>query len=155
MLEEIEPGRNISFVFGPEDDGLLSEELDDCNKIAYLPVSRENPSYNLSHAVLLTLYTFNFLRSRSSNATADLNLNKKVPLRPDSEMQTPNLSIENFEQSKKLIDNWLETLGFDLSRPQNAARIIKRVLLENCPDVDEIRVLNSVLSQTIRGIDRK
>lgn len=50
-------GRRVALVFGPEDQGLSSEELDRCDRLVGIPASAALPSYNLAQAVLLLCYT--------------------------------------------------------------------------------------------------
>lgn len=45
-----------ALVFGPEDTGLLNEEVELCSHIVSIPTSNHAWSLNLSHAVLLFLY---------------------------------------------------------------------------------------------------
>jgi tRNA/rRNA methyltransferase len=49
-------GGVVSLVFGREDDGLRTEELELCDIIVNIPTSSEYPSMNLSHAVAVVLY---------------------------------------------------------------------------------------------------
>ncbi len=46
-----------ALLFGPEDHGLSNEALTLCHAIVTLPTAGEIVSFNLSHAVALTLYT--------------------------------------------------------------------------------------------------
>jgi tRNA/rRNA methyltransferase len=48
---------NAAILFGPEDHGLSNEALTLCHTIVTLPTAGDVESYNLSHAVTLTLYT--------------------------------------------------------------------------------------------------
>ncbi|MGI8905024.1 MAG: RNA methyltransferase [Candidatus Sumerlaeaceae bacterium] len=51
------PSRGLtSVVFGPESQGLSSDELDLCQKWLRIPTNPEFPSLNLAQAVLLVLY---------------------------------------------------------------------------------------------------
>lgn len=61
--EEIAPfsvpyleGGRLALVFGREDKGLLTEELDLCQRFITIPTRDELPSMNLSQAVCLCLY---------------------------------------------------------------------------------------------------
>lgn len=46
----------IALVFGPEDNGLSQEHLNQCRRVIRIPSAAENPSFNLAQSVLLTLY---------------------------------------------------------------------------------------------------
>ena len=51
----VDQGR-IALVFGREDRGLLTEELDHCQRFITIPTSEDLPSMNLAQAVSLCLY---------------------------------------------------------------------------------------------------
>jgi tRNA/rRNA methyltransferase len=53
----------VSLVFGREDDGLRTEELETCDIIVNIPTSPEYPSMNLSHAVAVVLYELSDIKS--------------------------------------------------------------------------------------------
>jgi TrmH family RNA methyltransferase len=53
------PGRashKTALVFGPEDNGLRQEHLNQCRRVIRIPSTIENPSFNLAQSVLLVLY---------------------------------------------------------------------------------------------------
>lgn len=49
-------GNEVAFVFGREDAGLTTAELDACHLLARIPTAPDYPSLNLSQAVLVTAY---------------------------------------------------------------------------------------------------
>lgn len=56
-----------ALVFGPEDTGLLNEEVELCTHIVSIPTSNNAWSLNLSHAVLLILYEcFKFVPAKNT-----------------------------------------------------------------------------------------
>ncbi len=128
----------IYLIFGPEDDGLTTEDMHLAHFICRLPTYGEFTSLNLSHAVLLTVYILQDFMSR------------KLPV---SDVVQPVQRRGPVYFPEKTIETWLETLGFDLSaRRVNAAKILNRILLENSPSHDELRVLESILQQNIRKL---
>lgn len=63
-VERIEAlGQDTALVFGPEDHGLASEEIDLCQYLVGIPAHPDLTSYNLAQAVLLVCHAL-FLRSR-------------------------------------------------------------------------------------------
>lgn len=54
---------NVALVFGREDAGLTNEEVALCDLAFTIPVSKEYPSLNLSHAIAVTLYELFKMRS--------------------------------------------------------------------------------------------
>lgn len=69
-----------------------------------------------------------------------------------------NSSLASSFTSKNLLPeailyDWIETLGFDLSKKRiNAFTVMKRILLHNVPTSKELRVFEVVLQQTIRKL---
>jgi tRNA/rRNA methyltransferase len=57
----------VALLFGPEDMGLTNEELHYCQTVVTIPASREFPSINLSHAVMIICYEI-FLASLPASA---------------------------------------------------------------------------------------
>lgn len=47
---------DTALLFGPEDTGLRAEHITACRKLVRIPSTADNPSFNLSQAVLLTLF---------------------------------------------------------------------------------------------------
>jgi TrmH family RNA methyltransferase len=56
VLEGIKEGLKIGLVFGPEDKGLSSEEIDRCQHLIGIPAHKDLTSYNLAQAVLLVCH---------------------------------------------------------------------------------------------------
>lgn len=53
------PGRPLprtALVFGPEDNGLCREHLEQCRTVVRIPAAAECPSFNLAQAALLVMY---------------------------------------------------------------------------------------------------
>lgn len=48
--------KNIAIVFGPEDRGLINEELELCDFVVTIPASKKYPVLNLSHAAAIIFY---------------------------------------------------------------------------------------------------
>lgn len=131
----------VYLFFGTEDDGLSAEEMELCHYICRLPTFSEINSLNLSHAVLLSLYIVRTALTGLSGA--------EVLLEP------PSPPAENTQYPQGLIREWLEALGFSLASPRiNIEKNLTRLLLGHAPTVEELRVLNNVLQQTVRKLKR-
>lgn len=129
----------VYLFFGPEDDGLSHSDLGMVHHVCRLPTFGEFTSLNLSHAVLLSTYLF-------SSSFADQTFATPTALKPQ-----PKPSF--FPQ--KTIHEWLEVLGFKLDSPYvNAEKTLSRILLENEPTTEELRVLEAIIQQSIRKIRR-
>jgi tRNA/rRNA methyltransferase len=133
------PDTVISLHFGPEDDGLSNEEMELCHHVCRLPTYSEIASLNLSHAVLLTTY---MLRS----ALASAPVTKAASYHGEARVKRGPAYYPT-----ETIRHWLEALGFDLSaRRVTIEKTLNRVLLSRCPTQDELRIVDSVLQQTVR-----
>jgi tRNA C32,U32 (ribose-2'-O)-methylase TrmJ len=137
----------IYLFFGPEDDGLSFQDIELANHVCALPTGNEFTSLNLSHAVLLTLYIV-------QKSLGQLQASPKLAASADQVAQAPSRHPAYFPQ--KTIEDWVSAVGFDLSKQRvNAAKTFQRILLENQPTDDELRVLEAVLQQNIRKLRGK
>ena len=89
-LAERRPGR-LAVVFGAESHGLTAQELQVCDAAVSLQTPGPYPSYNLSHAVAITLYTL-------CTATAELSA------------PSGGAGRASHPQIERLFSAWLETL---------------------------------------------
>lgn len=62
MLVPISREQKCALVFGREDKGLFTAELDLCQHLLTIPTSDQLPSMNLAQSVVLCLYEFNKVR---------------------------------------------------------------------------------------------
>lgn len=140
-----DPGQPIYLLFGPEDDGLSNEEMELANHICRLPTFGEITSLNLSHAVLLTTY---LVRAALNRTPARASV-------PAAESQSAIEKKAAYYPSET-IKRWLEALGFDLSaRRVNIEKTLNRILLSRCPTREELRILDTVLQQTVRKLKNR
>lgn len=135
------PSDSIYLIFGTEDDGLSAEEMDLCHFVCRLPTFSDVNSLNLSHAVLLATYIVRTALTRNSTEGAKA----MEPAKPEA-----------LAYPQKLIHEWLENLGFDLSSPRiNIEKTLNKVLLGRTPTAEDLRLLNNVLQQTVRRLKKK
>lgn len=150
----------LHLIFGPEDDGLNDDEIRLAHHVCALPTFGEFFSMNLSHAVMLSLYT---LRTRLEPLVNDPqaavvatrlkpnNLGSKSADELAKEERRLRRAPRYFPE--ETLKAWLEALGFEIdARRVNALRILNRLLLENEPTHDELRVLEAILQQTVRKL---
>ncbi len=50
------PRNNVALVFGPEDNGLTTDELKLCHRLVYIPAAPKASSLNLAQAVMILAY---------------------------------------------------------------------------------------------------
>jgi len=134
-----QPNLPLYLMFGPEDDGLSNEEMQLCHAVCYLPTFGEITSLNLSHAVLLALYIARAGLKSGAEEKAAKHQSEVMP--------------EPLYYPSETIRKWLEALGFDLSAKRvNVEKTLNRIFLSHAPAEEELRILDSVLQQTVRRL---
>ena len=103
-------GKRIALVFGREDDGLRSTEIEECDFFTYIPASSEYPSYNLSHAVAILLYK----------------MYEKIGFYPG--VETVSATDENMDLIMSRIDSILNKTGYMRHKVRNSSVMIRRIL---------------------------
>ena len=147
----------IYLFFGAEDDGLSPEEMSLCHHVCRIPTYSEVTSLNLSHAVLLTSFLVRqFLEKRVSGLQlADHQVSGHQVSGHASQHSSLVAERQPAYYPHETIHRWLQLLGFDLSAPRvNIEKTLQRILLSQAPTPEELHVLNSLLHQTIRKLER-
>ena len=135
----------IYLVFGCEDSGLNSDDLDECHMTSFLPARGPFSSLNLAQAVLLAHYIMaeeqeNFIYGHNSYKTGSL------------EARTEN-SLNLFPDD--LFLGWLQTTGFKIDMDkENIYNTLRRMILRSAPTSKEIENLNKALQQSLRKMQR-
>ncbi len=137
---------HIYLIFGPEDAGLSNEDLDLVHFNLNIPTFGENSSLNLSHAVLLALYTLRLHWGGGREKPHEMSGSSKLGSRKFRSIQR----TETAHFPEKTLWQWLEAMKFDLSKEVNAYSVFKRMLLHNVPTEKELNILHIVLNQSIR-----
>ena len=130
----------LYLIFGPEDRGLSNEDLRLAHRNCNIPTFGDNSSLNLAQAVLLALFVF-----RQELGGTRTTLDGQQPNRLDQNPR-PQIFPEN------TLRTWLDEMGFDLSKPLNAASVLQRMMLHNVPTTKEMEMLETVLQQSIRKL---
>lgn len=132
----------LQLVFGPEDHGLDSSEIEMCHYVCKLPKISDFQSFNLAQAVLLTLFI----------AQDSINLFYTKEHAKTKEQDT----LIQFEEIEYLLKKWLLSLGMNLnSKRINSYEVLKRMIKKAVPSQREIRLFEKVLQQTIRQLNDK
>jgi tRNA/rRNA methyltransferase len=138
---------HIDLVFGREDWGLSHSEMKDCHFVAHLPTFGENPSLNISQAVLLALFLIqDYLGSQTTILEGQ-----------QSERRSLSTDYSSESQWEKDLKEWIQALGFSVLEPAevtsfNAFSVLRRMLLTNLPTRKEEQVFQSVIQQTLRKL---
>lgn len=124
-------GRPVSLIFGTEDHGLSSEDLQWAHRTCTLDIPGPVKSVNLSHAVLLAL--------------SQLPKIDRADAPPES---TP------IQKPDEILQRWLTTLNFDISSKNwNAFYALRQMIMKANPTQREMELFQSVVEQSLRRID--
>lgn len=131
---------NLYLIFGPEADGLDSDDLAYANFAVHLPVYGEFASLNLAQAVLLALF---MVRQKF-----------KPEIMPTQVKGAVSETVQPLYFPDGLIKEWLTAMGFNVNaRRASAYLTLRRLFLQNLPTRHEIQVLEAVLQQNIRKLN--
>lgn len=133
MILPITQAAKVALVFGREDKGLHTSELDLCQRFVTIPTSDELPSMNLAHSVALCLYEVNKTKGElSSNEQGRKQL----------------ASNEILEQMYSHMQESLTRVGFlNPQNPEHIMRAFRRVLGRSALNEREVRIMRGLFSQ--------
>lgn len=133
VLTELDTSAPAALVFGREDRGLLTEELDLCQRFITIPTSDELPSMNLAQAVCLCVYELAGARARSEGKT------------------TGARKFANNETIEAMFTHMRTTLtraGYlDESNPDHILRSFRRIFGKNGLTERDVRILRGLWSR--------
>ena len=124
----------VALLFGPEDDGLTTEELAVSTQIIQIPTTREVPSLNLAQAVMICCYEA-FLASGLHEG----------PKEKSDEATS--------EFRERMFDMWRETLlhvgFFKEDKADHMMYGLRRILSRGALTVDDVRIMMGIARQTL------
>lgn len=136
----------VALLFGREKKGLFNEEAFECNYMIAIPAEPEQPSLNLSHAVMVVVYEFHKAALEAAGIAEP-----KPRLAPHREL-------------KKLYDRMFDilvALGYtkwgDRDMGKNIISAIKNFLDRAELEERDVRILNGIcgrLESRLRGSDK-
>lgn len=130
----------VYLIFGPEDWGLSSADIENTHYSCSIPIFGENTSLNLAQAVLLSLF---ILRSEWGGDRT----------RFEGHRSSQFVRKENKPFPDETLKNFIQEMGFDIKdRKMNAYSVLKRMILHSIPNDKELRILEIVLHQGIRKL---
>ncbi len=127
----IKHGR-IALVFGREDSGLLTEELDLCQRFITIPTRDELPSMNLAQAVSLCLY-------ETAKGTFD-----SEPEQTQNQLASGEMLESMYQHMRKTL------LNIDYLQPQNPDHILhafRRIFGRALLNEREVRIVRGMFRQ--------
>lgn len=132
LLPETDLGR-VGLVFGREDKGLHTSELDLCQRFVTIPTDERLPSMNLAQAVLVCLYEI----SKARGELSGLDHGRK--------------QLASSENLERMYDHMMRTLtdvGFlNPQNPDHIMRSFRRIFGRAGLNEREVRILQGLWSQ--------
>jgi tRNA/rRNA methyltransferase len=124
-------GNEVALVFGREDSGLTTEELDACGLLATIPADASYPSLNLAQAVLVAAY--------------EVRRAAGVEQSPEPRGLAPANEVEAFFGQLAEV---LEEIGFlNPQNPEEVMHALRRLYGRAALEPREVRILRGILSQ--------
>ena len=127
---------NIGLLFGREDNGLLNQEISQCDIMVKIPTSETYPTMNLSHAVSIILYSLYIKKQTQEKPRRDINTNEKEKL---------------YQFFSILLDN----INYQDHKKENTKIMFKRLMGRAIPSKWEYHTLMGVFTKTIQTIQYK
>jgi tRNA/rRNA methyltransferase len=142
-VRSLSPENRVAFVFGREDRGLHTSELDLCQFFVTIPTQDAYPSMNLSHAVVLVLYEIGKETADHGNGL----FGEDPPARAKD--------LENMFQHMR--QTLLDVEYLDHQNPDHILRAFRRLFGRNGLSEREVRILQGLWSRIdwIEGQRRK
>jgi len=131
LLPLLGKGR-VALVFGREDRGLKTEELDLCQRLITIPTSDRLPSMNLAQSVAVCLYEVAKAHGAGNVTATGRKLATVVQLE------------DMFDHMRR---SFREIGYLDPQNPEHILRAIRRFLGRAALDPREVRILRGLLSQ--------
>ncbi|MEO1086726.1 MAG: TrmJ/YjtD family RNA methyltransferase, partial [Acidobacteriota bacterium] len=138
LAEAIAPARRVALVFGPEDNGLQRDEIDQCDLLVRIPCAARHPTLNLAQAVLLIAYELHMDRLGRAQPT---------PAAEPAESLDATLVGERralIEEARPVVAQ----LGFDHEHlRESVVRDLRELLRWARPDRRQLGVLRRLLDR--------
>lgn len=129
------PDYRVALVFGREDKGLTTVELDRCQRLVTIPTGEALPSMNIAQAVGLCLYELAKAAGTAGGA----------PRPPPTEVAATGAEYEGLYGQ---MQQTLLAIGFlDPANPEHIMRTMRRLLGRQGMNSRELSILRGMLSQ--------
>lgn len=134
VIAALPAGQRAALVFGREDKGLTTDELDCCQRLVTIPTGEALPSMNVAQAVGVCLYEVAKAMRVAGN------------VRPQAEESAATGA--EYESLYNHMHQTLLAIGFlDPANPEHIMRAMRRLLGRQGVTSREVRILRGMLSQ--------
>lgn len=157
LLDPTEPG-SAALIFGPEDRGLNTQELNQAQRFVSIPANPEYSSLNLAQAVAVCCYEL-YQSGETARQTVETELLQPSSLIPHPSTLIPHPAsapLEQLEGFYQQLESVLLAIGYLYphtaeSRIQKFRRLFGRAM----PTSDEVSMLRGILSQMIWALEQR
>lgn len=125
----------IAVLFGPEDTGLLQEDLMRCDILVNVPSSEDYPILNLSHAAAIVMYEIFQAQPRKHGGP-----------RPTNEEERERLFL--------FFDDLLDAVDYPVFRRERTKVMFRRMMGRSIPTKWEFHTIMGVLGDAAKKIKR-
>jgi len=126
----------IGLIFGREDYGLFNEEIAMCDTLIRIPSSDRYPSFNLSHAVALVLYSI-YIKKQSGT------------------LEKRNIGKTEKQKLYNFFHQLLDEINYPVHKKENTEIMFKRLMGRAIPSKWEYHTLMGVFSKALEKIKNK
>ena len=129
--------QKIGLLFGPEDNGLRQEHVEQCSAVVFIPTNAAYPSMNLAHAVAIVLF---MIANQNKVATQDVE----------------RVAWSEFEQLDTLVQSVATYSGFfNKGTPQPVPSVLKSLFRRLSLNKREMAILMGLFSSAKKVIEGK
>ena len=125
----------VAILFGPEDTGLLQEDLMRCDILVNIPSSKEYPVLNLSHAATIVMYELFQVRPRRAGGP-----------RPTSDQEREKLFL--------FFDDLLDSVDYPDFRRERTKVMFRRMMGRAIPTKWEFHTIMGIFGDAAKKIKR-
>ncbi|MHB8765622.1 MAG: RNA methyltransferase, partial [Deferrisomatales bacterium] len=134
------PGARLAAVFGREDSGLTTAELDLCHWFVRIPTSPQLPSLNLAQAVGVVAYELASARAAAA---------------PQAPLARRSATVAEMEGFYGHLEGVLQEIGFiEEASPDRMMNQLRRLFSRRLPEPRDVRVLRGILSKVQWSLQR-
>ncbi|MCE9625152.1 MAG: RNA methyltransferase [Deltaproteobacteria bacterium] len=133
--KEFVPRYRVAIVFGPEDSGLLNDDVALCQRMIHIPSHADFPSLNLAQAVMVVAYELYVLKASS-----------KLKKTPAAEKKPAKL--QSIEAMYEDLGSLLAESGFlNKQNPKHLMRLLRQLFNRARPTDKEVRIFRGICRQ--------
>ncbi len=132
----------VALVFGPEDNGLSRDELNQCDLLIHIPARREFPTLNLSHAAAIVLYAVHRAKGEGDPETTPAPL--PIPLNGTEK-----------ELFLTRLGELLTRIGYPAHKRRGLILLVRRLLGRSTPSEAEYRMMLGLFRSLEREMRRE